>query len=151
MDDQTTNLQQNMDEAEILKAKVIELENSWKRALADYKNLEKRVNEERYQFLEFANSTLILRMLSILDNLEMLEKHISDTGLSLTIKEFKQILKDENVVEVDTDDKDFDAGSMEAVEMIDGKKDKVMELVRKGYLFKERLLRPARVKVGKGD
>lgn len=154
-----TDIQQNTDdtgaqaqagEAETLKLRIAELENNWKRALADYKNLEKRVNEERYQFLAFANMSLILRMLPILDNLEMLEKHSSDMGLALTIKEFKQILKDEDVFEIDTTEKEFDSTNMEAVEMIEGKANQVLEVVRKGYTCKEKLLRPARVKVGKG-
>lgn len=127
-----------------------ELENNWKRALADYKNLEKRVAEEREVFLTFANASLILRVLSVLDNLEMTSMHNDDEGLKMTIKEFKRILEEEGVKEINVDGKDFDSESMEAIEKVPGDENKVIEVLQKGYLFKNKVLRPARVKVGSG-
>lgn len=156
MSDQIQDVQNNnsvadtaSDEILKLKERIAELENNWKRALADYKNLEKRMVEERTNFVDFANATIILRVLPVVDNLEMLEAHINDMGLKLTIKEFKQILQDENVKETDCTGKSFDAATMEAVELGNGEKDTVIEVIRKGYLFKDKLLRPARVKVGR--
>ena len=127
-----------------------ELENNWKRALADYRNLEKRVTEEREMFFTFANSSLVLRILPILDNLESLAKHIDDEGLKMTIKDFKRILDEEGVKEIEAEGKDFDAELMEAIEKVEGAKDKVVEVLQKGYTMKEKILRPARVKVGSG-
>jgi len=127
-----------------------ELENNWKRALADYRNLEKRVAEEREMFFTFANSSLVLRILPILDNLESLVKHVDDEGLKMTIKDFKRILDEEGVKEIEAEGKDFDAELMEAIEKVEGAKDKVVEVLQKGYTMKEKILRPARVKVGSG-
>src|SRR3972149_4591291 len=110
-----------------------ELENNWKRALADYKNLEKRVNEERGVFLAFANSMLLLRILPILDNLGMLVKHVDDAGLKMTIKDFKRVLAEEGVKEIDAQGEKFDAEKMEAIEKVEGEKDKVVEVLQKGY------------------
>jgi molecular chaperone GrpE len=144
-------------EIEKLKAKIteletgnLELENNWKRALADYQNLQKRTAEERTSFLSFANSTVIRKLLPILDNLEMTQKHLEDAGVQMIIKEFVQALHEEGVVEVETEGKDFDPLVMEAVEMVEGPENKVVNVIQKGYFLKEKLLRPARVNVGKG-
>ena len=133
-----------------LQEKVNELENNWKRALADYSNLQKRFAEEKQDIVRFANSTLILKLLSVLDNLEMLEKHSDDESLPLVVKTFKQALLDEDVKEIEAEGKDFDSATMDAVEMVSGESGKVIEVSQKGYILKDKVLRPARVKVGKG-
>lgn len=134
-----------------LEEKVTELENNWKRALADYRNLEKRFVEEREAIVQFANSTLILRMLPILDNLEMLEKHNnSDEGLKMILVGFRELLREEGIEEIEVAGKDFDANEMDALETVEGEKGKVFEVVKKGYKLKGRVLRPASVKVGSG-
>lgn len=154
MTDDVNNLNNDdkgqIDEAGLLKQQLVEMENNWKRALADYKNLEKRVVEERSAIIQFAGSIFASKLLPILDSLEMLEMHLKDVGLNLTLKEFKQILKSEGLEEIEVFGKAFDPSNMEAIEVADGEKDKVLEILQKGYLFREKLLRPARVKVGKG-
>jgi molecular chaperone GrpE len=141
-------MQKEIDE---LKLKLDEMENNWKRALADYKNFEKRMNEEKYQIIARANEGMALRMLIILDNLEMVEKHSDDIGLKLTVKEFRQVFKDFGIEEVKVLGEDFDATKMEAIEQVDGGKNKVIEVSLKGYAMNGNLLRPAQVKVGKGE
>jgi molecular chaperone GrpE len=134
-----------------IETKTIELENNWKRALADYQNLQKRTAEEKLNFINFANSTLIRKLLPILDNLEMTQKHLDDDGLKMIIKEYYQVLFDEGVAGIETEGKDFDPAVMEAVEMVEGPENKVISIVQKGYLLNGKLLRPARVNVGKGN
>jgi len=129
--------------------KILELENNWKRALADYKNLQKRFDEEKVSIVQFANLVLISRLVSVLDNLEMVCDHLDDVGLKLTYKEFSQILLDEGLTEISAEGKQFDSHSMEAIEIVDGEKDKVIKVTQKGYMLKGKILRPARVKVGK--
>ncbi|MFZ5424499.1 MAG: nucleotide exchange factor GrpE [Patescibacteria group bacterium] len=138
------------DEIEQLNAKIEELENNWKRALADYINLQNRVADLKEDYISFAYSSILQRFLPILDNLEMVEKHVDDMGIKLVVKEFKQILSDEGVVEIKSENQDFDIETMEATETVEGEKGKVVEVVKKGYLYKEKLLRPAYVKVGHG-
>ena len=131
-----------------LEQKLSEMENNWKRALADYKNLEKRIVEERVDFVSYSTSLLISRLLNVLDNLENLEKHNGDMGFKLTLKEFRQILNEEGLLEIDTLGKDFDSNTMEAIETVEGEERKAVEVVLKGYMLKNKLLRPAKVKVG---
>lgn len=135
-----------------LKERCAELENNWKRALADYKNLERRVAEEKDEFLQLANMVLLQRLLPVMDNLELLEKHIDDTGLKMVVKEFRQILNDAGVKPIESDGKDFESESMECLEITEceeEKNNKVLETLRKGYQFKNKILRPAQVRVGK--
>lgn len=143
----------NKDENKIkeLEERVAELENNWKRALADYKNLERRTAEDKEAFFNFSNETLIRSLLPILDNMETLSKHVSDEGLIMILKDLQQTLKSEGVEEIEVENKDFDPETMEAIEMTDGENNKVMEVFNKGYYLKNKLLRPARVKVGKGN
>ncbi len=140
-------------EKEALELKVTELENSWKRALADFQNLQKRTQEEKEAIIKFANEVLIGRLVFVLENLEYLTKHIEDKGLELIFKEFKQILSDEGLKEIDVQDQEFDPTTMEASESIELTEEnsdgKVLETVTKGYVLKNKVLKPARVKVGK--
>ncbi len=133
---------------EELENTVVELDNSWKRALADYRNLQKRTEEEKESLVSFVSGMFFKRILPVLDNLEMLEKHVDDQGLKLITKDFKQILSEEGITEIDVVGKDFDAETMEAIEIVPGEKNKIMEIINKGYMLRNKLLRPARVKVG---
>jgi molecular chaperone GrpE len=142
----------NVDQVKKLEERVLELENNWKRALADYKNLERRTAEEKQEFAEFANMILIQRLLPIVDNLEMLEKHVHDTGLKMIVKELKQVLEDNGVTAVESDGKEFDSATMDCIETVESKEkdhNKVTETVARGYRFKDKVLRPAKVRVGK--
>lgn len=138
-------------ENEEIKQDLKELENNWKRALADYRNLQKRVVEEKQDFVDYANASLIRRVIGVLDNLEMLNNHIDDMGLGMITKELKQILTDEGLKEIEAMGKEYDAQTMEAIEVIPGKKNLVLEVAQKGYFLKNKLLRPARVKTGNGE
>jgi molecular chaperone GrpE len=136
-----------------LEQRVIELENNWKRALADYRNLQKRTAEEKETTMRFANQFLIAKLLFIVDSLELMVIHFENEGLSLILKEFKQILSDEGLEEIDVAGKNFDENLMDALETVNVDsaelQDKVVEIVQKGYTLRGKILRPAKVKVGK--
>ncbi|NMB70492.1 nucleotide exchange factor GrpE [candidate division WWE3 bacterium] len=140
-----------LQEKEELTGKCIDLENNWKRALADYRNLQKRVEEEKMDFIQYATSTLVRRFLGVLDNLEMLNKHTNDAGLQMIVKELKQVLSDEGLREIEAENQEYDLNTMEAIEMVAGEKNLVTEVLQKGYFLKDKLIRPARVKVGNGE
>ncbi|MBT6401074.1 nucleotide exchange factor GrpE [candidate division WWE3 bacterium] len=129
-------------------SKITELEANWKRALADYQNLQKRTIEEKEAIVKYSNSSLILRVLPVLDNLELMAKHNKDEGLKMTIGEFQKVLFEEGLEEILVEKKKFDVEKMDAVELVDGEPDKVVEVIQKGYMYKSKILRPARVKVG---
>jgi len=127
-----------------------DLENKWKRALADYANLEKRIDNEKQSFVKYSNLKLLEKLLPILDDLEAAENHLKDQGLKIILNKLKEILKSEGVEEIKTHGEEFNPELMEAIEIIEGPKNKVMEISRKGYLLEGKVLRIAKVKVGSG-
>jgi len=127
-----------------------DFENRLKRALADYANLEKRIAREKEEFVKLATAQLLDKLLSVLDDLELCEEHVKNKGISLVGERFREVLESEGVEEIKALGKKFDPETMDAVEIIPGPKNKVMEIVLKGYFLNDKVLRPAKVKVGQG-
>lgn len=133
-----------------LEEQVKKTTDNWKRALADYQNLEKRTVEERGQIVKFAAENLILKLLSVLDNFEMVLNHSEDKGLKLAVEEFNKVLAEEDVVRVEVRGKKFNPETMECIELVSGEKNVVIEEIRPGYKMYNKIIRPVQVKVGKG-
>lgn len=133
-----------------LKKQLEETTNNWKRALADYQNLEKRTREEKEEFGKYANRELILQLLPVLDTFEKLEAHLKDQSLSLAIKQFQDILARDGLERLGVLGKDFNPGEMECVEVVEGdEENKVVGEIRAGYRLKGKVIRVAQVKVAK--
>lgn len=137
------------EEVDELQAKVEEFEDKYKRALADYHNLQKRVTEERRDLILLSNKELLLRLLPVLDTLELANKHVENDGLKVTINQFLDVLKAEGVTKVKTTGEEFNPHTMECVMTEEGDDNKVMDELRAGYMIQDKVLRPAQVKVGK--
>lgn len=130
--------------------KIKDLENRLKRALADYANLEKRIIREKEDFVKLASAQLLNKLLSVLDDLELAERHLKNEGVSLVCNRLREILRSEGIEEIKATGQEFNPEMMDAVEMVTGPKNKVVEVVLKGYLLHGKVLRPAKVKVGQG-
>lgn len=132
--------------------RVEELENQNKRLLADYRNLENRVGNERGEWILKANKELLLNLLPVLDTLMLANKHNQgkEQSLSLSLQQFLDILKKEGVVKIDTVGKNFDPNLMDGIATGEGEEGKVIEEMRAGYMLYDKVLRPAQVKVGSG-
>lgn len=126
-------------------------ENKYKRALADYTNLQKRTEEEKKRFVKFANEVLMQKFLEVLDDLEESQKHIKDEGINKVIEKFKKTLTDQGVEEIEAKGQSFDPNLHEAIESVNGEDGKIIKVHRKGYMFHEKPLRPAIVAVGNGQ
>jgi len=133
-----------------LQKQIDNLNNKWRRALADYQNLEKRAKQEKADLIKFSNAVLIDKLLNVLDNLEKSFKHLKDQGLGIAINQFKSILNSEEVEEIKARGEKFNPLLMDCSEVVNGSKDIVIEVVQKGYLLNKKVLRPAKVKVGRG-
>lgn len=129
-----------------------ELENQLRRTLADYQNLERRIEEERKLLGKLTAALLIEKLLPVLDNLENAQKHLGDPGLELVTKQFKEVLDSEGVEEIHSDGQEFDPNLHEAIETEVGEVDnKIMKVVAKGYKIEDKVIRPARVVVSRKD
>ncbi len=127
-----------------------EFKNKYLRALADYQNLEKRVREEKMAVREDVTFQLLLRLLPFLDNLEQAEIFIKDKGLEMVRKQYFQALEEIGIKEIEVLGREFDPHIAEAIDSVEGEKDNIMvEVLRKGYRYGEKVLRPAQVKVSK--
>lgn len=131
------------------KEKVEELENQVKRTLADYRNLENRIQNERGEWILKANKELLLNILPVLDTLMLANKHSKDQSLVLSLQQFLDILKKEGVTKIEALGKDFDPNLMEGISMVQGEEGKIIEEMRAGYMLYDKVLRPAQVTVGK--
>ena len=134
-------------EEELLQ-KVADIENRYKRVLADYQNLEKRSKEERREWIQTANKDLLLRLLPVLDTLMLASTHSQDKALQVSIQQFLDILKGEGVTKIETKGREFDPHLMECVETVEGEEGKVTKEMRAGYMLHDKVLRPAHVTVG---
>jgi molecular chaperone GrpE len=130
------------------------------RALADYDNLNKRVEREKADFSKIASLGIIIRLLPILDNLESAQAHLKDQGLAISIGEFKRLLNEEGLVEVKPQiGEEFDENTMEAIEVVGEESDnsgsgkaKVVEVALTGWKFSDgKVVRHAKVKVSKSS
>jgi len=128
-----------------------ELRAQLQRALADYANLSRRVEEEKKAVIRFANVVLIAKFLGVLDSLEAAQKIIGSEGLELVVQKFRGVVESEGVKEITVKPGEaFNPNYHEAVETVVGAEDgKVVEVVEKGYGLEGKVIRPARVKVSK--
>ncbi len=133
-------------ELEKLQKQAEEYLNGWKRAQADFVNYKKDEAKRLEEFVKFANVSLVMEVIELLDDLETAAKEIKNVGLDQVIKKFQELLKKYEVERIKTDG-NFDPALHEAVSTEDGG-DKIEE-VRAGYTMQGRVIRPTRVKVVK--
>jgi molecular chaperone GrpE len=119
------------------------------RALADYQNLEKFTKRELEAVRLFANEGLISDILPVIDGLETANSHLNDKGLELVARQFLEVLKKRGVEKIEVTGQEFDPAIMECIEIAEGPNNKVIADLRSGYRMYNKIIRVARVKVGK--
>lgn len=118
------------------------------RALADYQNLSKRIEREREEIQQSASSWIILKLLPVLDDLELAKKNTKEKGIELIYNKLWSILEKEGVKKIQINENDkFDPAKMECIDAEDGGEKLIT--VRSGYIMKGKILRPVQVKVVK--
>ena len=130
------------------------------RSQADFDNYKKRAAREKEDAVKYANSSLLQRLVSILDNFELglaaakTEGTQSPiySGMVLVQKQLNDLLEENGLQAIEAEGKKFDPNLHEAIahEASDRPEETVIRQARRGYRFKDRLLRPARVVVSSG-
>lgn len=152
--DTSAQLQADLDAAN---KQIQDLTETAKRALADLKNYRKRVEEERGAFAQFANVALVLELLPILDNFNRAFASVPDEisktewfkGALLLEQQLVGIVRKQGVTEIPSSiGKPLDPKIHEAIAVGPGEKDTVIEEFEKGYMLGNKVIRPAKVKVG---
>ena len=150
-----------------LKTRAAKADEHWDRLLrtaADFENFKKRAARERIEAAQFANAALLQKLLPVLDHFEMAQTAAQtaevppggmvslQAGIAMIQQQLKSILAETGLEEIDAAGKPFDPALHEAVSQQESSEipeGHVLQQLRKGYKFKERLLRPATVIVAK--
>ena len=142
------------EEIELLKGEVESLKTEVLRSKADLINYRKRKDEETSNMLKYCNSDLILSLLNVVDNFEralVLDDEAFKSyldGFKLIYNQVIDILNSYEVKEIEALDKTFDPMYHQSVATKkDDTKDSsvVLEVFKKGYTYKDKVLRPAMV------
>lgn len=134
---------------QILTEKVIEFEAKYKRALADYQNLERQTKEAHIRFAKLATQGFVEEMVEPYDHLKLAAAHLKDKGLDMVMTQFKGVFESQGLKEINPLGKMFDAATMEAIDTAEGKDGEVVKVVSSGYELNGFVVKPAKVIVGK--
>jgi molecular chaperone GrpE len=153
------------EQLEELKERAAKADEHWDRLLrttADFENFKKRVGREKQEAIKFANETLLQKLVTVLDNFDMALSAAQNeqvaaaqslqTGIQMIYQQFKNVLVEAGLEEIDATGKPFDPNLHEAVsqkETTASPEGQVVQQLRKGYKLRDRLLRPASVVVAK--
>jgi len=163
-DGSTTSLESEItDLRQQLEAKELEAKTNYDRFMrqaAELENFKKRVTRERDEAIRFANELLIKDLLQVVDNLERAVAHAAGggndkplvEGVEMVLRGFLDVLVKHGVSPVASVGKSFDPSRHEAMAQVESETEESNTIVaehQKGYLFRERLLRPALVTVAK--
>lgn len=145
------------EELERLQEEMARLRELYLRKLADFENFRKRKEKEMQDFRQLAHADLLRDVLPVLDNLERaLAVPEGDgsgirTGVELVLRQLKDVLSRYGLAEVNPVAQAFDPRYHEAIarqEREELTNEVVLEVLQKGYMLHEKLLRPAMVVVG---
>ena len=146
---------------EELQTEIATLKDKNMRVTAEMVNTLRRKDEETSRIMKYSNESLILEILPVIDNFERalsLNSEVSEEvsnyqkGVSMIYNNLKNILEKFEVKEIEALNKDFDPSYHQAVmqEEKEGVNPNiVIEVMQKGYTYKDKVIRPAMVKVSK--
>ena len=132
---------------------------NWQRAQADFINYKRRSEQEKEEISKFANSALMLNLLSILDDLKRAFASIPPDldelswvdGIRLIERKLLANLEAQGLSPIKALGESFDPYLHEAIRQDKGKEGIVIEEAQKGYKLHDRVIRPSRVVIGNGE
>ncbi len=147
-------------ELEAFEAKADEYLEGWQRARADFANYKKRINRERQRIRQDAIGEVTKRYLPVLDDLERALKNRPEQGegaewaegIELVYRKMLSILESDGIVPMEAEGDTFNPNLHEAIDQAESEEhqsDEIIEVIQKGYMIDDRVLRPAMVRVAK--
>jgi molecular chaperone GrpE len=147
-------------ESEELRTKVAELNDKFLRQAAEFENFKRRNAKERIELIQTAGRDVITDLLDVIDDSDRAQKQMETTndlaqikeGISLVFSKLRNTLTAKGLKSMDAKGKDFDPDLHEAVaEIVAGEemKGKVIDEIQKGYYLNDKIIRYAKVVVGK--
>jgi len=159
----TINLDQDLDEDEVIDKLKVELQDQkdkYLRLLAEFENYKRRSSRERIELSQTAGKEIIVSLLDVLDDSERAEKqlqqekHTGDlSGVQLVFNKLRNILQNRGLKPMDSLGMEFDVEKHEAISEVPAPspdlKGKVVAEVVRGYYLNDKIIRFAKVIVGK--
>jgi molecular chaperone GrpE len=150
----------NEDEVEKLKAEIAELKDKYLRQVAEFDNFRRRTAKERIEMIQTAGKEVITALLDVLDDCDRAEKQLQASedgllkeGIQLVFNKLKTTLQSKGVKPMQTIGTDFNPDQHEAITEIpapnEAMKGKIIDEVQKGYYMNDKIIRFAKVVVGK--
>ena len=146
-------------EREQLLAELQEINAKYLRLYAEFENYKKRVSKDKEELIKYGNESLLYEILPFIDHLEMALKHASNEvssglvqGVEITLRDLRKTLEKFGLTAIEADGKPFDPvvhHAMSQVERNDTEDNTVVEEFRRGYMLRDKVLRPALVAVSK--
>ena len=142
---------------EIKENEIADLENKLARLQADFQNYKKRSDREREQSVSYGVEAVILDLLPVVDNFQRAILTCEDKtngfyqGVEMIEKQLLDLLSSNSVQEIPALGEKFDPNLHHAVSVVESDIDSetVIEVLQKGYIFKDKVIRPAIVIVSK--
>ncbi len=138
--------------------KIKDLEEQILRLRADFENYKKRAEKENVALRESSKADMLNKILPIVDELEIAFAHMETAsdrdfkhGMELIYSKLSELLKKEGVHEMKALGETFDPYRHDAIRQGDGEEGRIVEIIQKGYLLNGKILRHAKVVVGKGE
>ncbi|SRR6266404_95717 len=157
---QATEQTDDADETASMQADLDRFRDLAMRSQADFENYKKRCAREKEEAIKYANKTLLEKLISIVDHFELGleaargegEKSPIYSGMSLVLKQLQDFLAENGLQPIDAVGQKFDPNMHEAIahQPSDVPEEHVISQTRRGYRFKDRLLRPSTVVVSSG-
>ncbi len=148
-------------EAELnrMKDELAEMKDKYLRLYSDFENFRRRTARERLELIQSANESTLKQMLPVMDDFERAEKSFQNSnskdleGLQLISNKFRKILEQNGVKPMELNaGSDFNPELHEAISQVpapsEALKGKVVEVVEKGYLLNDKIIRHAKVVIG---
>ena len=145
---------------EKLAADLAELNQRFLRTAADFENYKRRTAQEKDDLLKYSNAKLMAELLPVLDNFQLALKSPAESveaqnvvkGVEMIYRQMLQTLEAAGMAKIEAVGQPFDPNLHEAIMQVDDDtvpEDTVVEELRAGYMLKERVIRPSKVKVSK--
>lgn len=143
-----------------LSQKLAESNDRYTRLVAEFDNYKKRTSKEKLDLMQSAGKDVIVKLLPVMDDFDRALSHMKDIndedavkqGVELVNNKFRKTMEQLGVQEMDVLGKPFDAEYQEAITSIPSPspdlKDKVVDVIEKGYLLNDSVIRFAKVVVG---
>ena len=157
--DENSN-QTPVNEIEKLKAEIDEQKDKFLRLSAEFDNYKRRNAKERNELMQTAGKDIIVSLLDVLDDCERAEKQLklsgeqneNHAGTLIVFNKLRNILQQKGLTAMESIDTEFDVEKHEAIseiEVTEDKKGKVIDELMKGYYLNDKIIRFAKVVVGK--